>query len=124
MKIIYASVHHKNTDIGGENLIVFASGIYFNTFHKAILDYIRRTDLDSKTCILLYTCGLRYRDYAGQTGELLAERGAAYIGSCYCRGFDTYGPLEKIGGIAKKHPTESDLVRVAKRMEQLVSDKT
>ena len=26
-----------------------------------------------------------------------------------CRGFDTFGPFEKIGGVAKGHPNEKDL---------------
>lgn len=148
MKIIYASVHHQNTkkvvdylmshvcaktdavdimsdkspDIENENLIILASGIYFSTFHKAMLDYIRRTDFSGKKCVLLYTCGLEYRNYAKKTAKLLAGRGANYIGSCRCRGFDTYGPLKRIGGIAKNHPNAADMSRVLQRIEQLILD--
>ena len=64
--------------------------------------------IGKKVCIL-YTCGLRYRDYAKPAARLLARQGARYAGNFGCRGFDTYGVLKKIGGIAKGHPNQADL---------------
>ena len=40
-------------------------------------------------------------------------------GRFQCRGYDTYGPWRFIGGIARKHPDETDLRKAelfAKRM--------
>ena len=135
--IVYASVHHQNTlmlvravaerihadtvdllrdappDLTGYDCVFFASGIYFNTFHRSLMDVIGRTAFDGKRVCLLYTCGLRYRDYARPAARLLARQGAAYGGSYGCRGFDTYGVLKRIGGIAKGHPNQTDLERAA-----------
>ena len=121
--ILYASIHHQNTlklvravaerihadtvdllndaqpDLTGYSCVFLASGIYFNTLHRSLLDFIGRTAFD----------GLRYRDYAKPAARLLARQGARYAGNFGCRGFDTYGVLKKIGGIAKGHPNQADL---------------
>ena len=115
--VIYVSVHHQNTlklvqavaariqadtvnllkdaspDLAGYDCVFLASGIYFNTFHRSLIDFIGRMTFDGKRVWLLYTCGLRYRDYARPVARLLARQGAAYAGSFGCRGFDTYGLL-------------------------------
>lgn len=143
--MIYASVHHKNTekvvsylashfpmemdvtdvtkdalpDLAGAEWVIFASGIYFNTVHKAITNAINHSDLRGKKAIVLYTCGLSVRNYARAAGKLLRERGADYIGSCHCRGYDTFGPFGKIGGIAKGHPNDADMEKVLTALQQL-----
>ncbi|WP_462274315.1 flavodoxin domain-containing protein [Filifactor alocis] len=134
--IIYASVHHGNTkkvvdylstkisatvvdvtkekafDVSEYDTVIFASGIYFNQFHKSILEYIDIVDIKDKNVVLLYTCGVRYLDYAKKLKKTLEQKGARVLGDCYCRGFDTYGFLAKIGGIAKNHPNEKDLEKI------------
>ena len=131
--ILYASIHHQNTlklvravaerihadtvdllndaqpDLTGYSCVFLASGIYFNTLHRSLLAFIGRTAFDGKKVCILYTCGLRYRDYAKPAARLLARQGARYAGNFGCRGFDTYGVLKKIGGIAKGHPNQADL---------------
>lgn len=130
--IIYASVHHHNTekvvkyiapeiqadvinilktpepDISRYDHIIFASGIYFNQIHKSQLSYIEGTAFEGRKTAVLYTCGMHYKEFAKPVEKLLKSRGADYIGSCYCRGYDTFGLLKKIGGIAKKHPNQID----------------
>jgi flavodoxin len=144
--LIYASVHHQNTkkvveyvashfsgemdvvditkekvpDLFGTEWVIFASGIYRNTVHEAITSYIESTDLSGKKAIILYTCGMRYRDYAKATGKRIAESGGEYIGNCYCRGVDTTHFLEKIGGIAKGHPNETDMEKILKSLNRLM----
>ena len=39
------------------------------------------------------------------------EKSAVVAGEFGCRGFDTFGPFGKIGGIAKGRPNEKDLER-------------
>ena len=82
-------------DLTGYDCVFFASGIYFNTFHRSLMDVIGRTAFDGKRACLLYTCGLRYRDYARPAARLLVRQGAAYGGSFGCRGLDTYGMLKR-----------------------------
>ena len=134
--MIYASVHHGNTkkvvdylstkisatvvdvtkekafDVSEYDTVIFASGIYVGQFHKSILEYIDIVDIKDKNVVLLYTCGVRYLDYAKKLKKTLEQKGARVLGDCYCRGFDTYGFLAKIGGIAKNHPNEKDLEKI------------
>lgn len=140
--IIYASVHHQNTekvvkfiaprinadvidilktrkpDLGEYERVVLASGIYFNKMHPVLLDYIRNANFSDKKTLVLYTCGMHYKDFAKEAAEILKKQGAEYLGSSYCRGYDTYGPFKLIGGIAKKHPSPKDLENILRTIRQ------
>ncbi len=144
--LLYTSIHHNNTkkvveyvashfsyeidvkdiikekspDISDSEWIIFASGIYFNSIHKNMTNYINGADLSGKKVIILYTCGLNYKNYTKATAKQLTERNAEYIGCCHCRGFDTFGPLEKIGGIAKKHPNNADMEKILNSINHLI----
>jgi len=39
----------------------------------------------------------------------LDEKGLTVVGEFSCRGFDTYGPMKLIGGIARGRPSAQDL---------------
>lgn len=143
--ILYASVHHNNTrklvnhiasgiqadvidvlkakkpDIDHYEIIILASGIYFNTVHKSLLEYIKSTSFTGKKTILLYTCGIAYTDYARSVVKILKKNGAEHIGTFHCRGFDTYGILGKIGGIAKKHPNAKDMEKILKNVKEIMN---
>lgn len=137
--IIYLSSHHGNTkkvvesmakalgwetvnitktdniDIAGYDLIGFASGIYFSSFHEKIKDYISSTEFASNQKIFLVsTCGIPIGDYGKEVKNLLAKKGVSCVGCFQCRGYDTYGFFGKIGGIAKKHPNHKDLAKAQK----------
>lgn len=145
--IVYTSVHHQNTlklvqavaaciqadtvdllknahpDLAEYDCVFLASGIYFNTLHRSLMDFIEHTAFKGKKVCILYTCGFRYREYAKPAARLLAQKGAHYAGSFGCRGFDTYGLLEKIGGIAKGHPNQTDLEKAAAFAAGVVSNR-
>ena len=134
--ILYASVHHKNTEkvvnyiasaidadvidllknrnpsIEQYELIILASGIYFGSVHKVLLEYMKATSFEGKNVIVVYTCGIPYRNYAKSSEKILRENNANYISAFHCRGYDTYGPFGKIGGIAKNHPSQQDMNRL------------
>ena len=142
--IIYASIHHRNTekvvnyiapiigaevidiiknkepDISAYDTVIIASGIYFNTIHKSLINYINKVSFKDKRVILFYTCGMRYRDHGKAGRKLLVEREADYMGDVYCRGYDTFGILSKIGGIAKGHPSDGDRQRVLNKIQRLL----
>ena len=143
LAIVYASVHHKNTeklvqavapalgaacldcetekpDVSGYDTLIFASGIFYHKLHKSLRAFIDGADLAGKKAVVLYTCGIRYKDYALAAQEQLASRGAEVLGNVWCRGWDTFGPFEKIGGIAKGHPNARDFTRVQRRLEKLL----
>lgn len=134
--ILYASVHHGNTkkvveamapilkaqmidlteqrnfDLFGYDLIGFASGIFYGAFHQAITSYIAKASFGKgQRVFLANTCGIAYCSYAKRLQRQLAERGVPCVGSFQCRGYDTFGIWQKIGGIAKKHPDHADLKR-------------
>ncbi len=140
--IIYASIHHKNTekvvnylsselpikvfelqdtktlDLKVYDLIIIASGIYNNELHVGILRWLKTTDIKDKEIGIIYTCGIRYKDYIKNIRKYVIDNGANYVGSSWCRGFDTYGSLAKIGGIAKNRPNNKDLNKIKKQVEK------
>ncbi len=83
----------KKTDFSVYDAIGFASGIYFHKFHKGIEKM---------------TCGINYINYARSIQKKIKSQDCEFIGGFSCRGYDTYGFFEKIGGIAKNHPNEKD----------------
>ena len=114
-------VQNPAADLAGYDLIGFASGAYFGTFHQAIRELIEKNDpLAGKKVFLLCTCGAGYKDYAGSTKKQLKAKGAVVLGSFQCRGYDTYGILGKIGGIAKKHPDQKDLENAVLFFQRMV----
>lgn len=134
--IIYVSVHHgntikvveamaetlsadlinltkqKNVNIADYDIIGLASGCFYRNMHERIMKFAIETDfLERQSVFLICTCGVAYRDYTKSTKRILSNKGVEVLGSFQCRGFDTFGPFGKIGGIAKGHPNEKDLSR-------------
>lgn len=142
--IIYESIHHKNTEkvinyvseqlpvkilklqdvstleLKEFDLIILASGIYFSGLHAEIIKWLKSTNIKDIEIGIIYTCGFRYMDYSKKIRKYIIDNGAIYIGSCWCRGYDTYGFLSKIGGIAKNHPNNQDLNKIKKQVEKWI----
>ena len=146
--IIFASTHHGNTqkvaramaeaagaalvdimespapDLSGYDAVGLASGAYFGTLHQRIRDFAEQADFSpSQKVFLAATCGVGYRDYTSGVKKVLAQRGVTCLGSFQCRGFDTFGPFAKIGGIAKGHPNEKDLAKAREWAGRLKTDR-
>jgi len=101
----------KNISLADYDLIGFASGIYFNTFDKKIINYITDANFSkNQKVFLVYTCGLKYHDHAKGIKKLLNKKNVQCLGTFACRGHDTFGVLKKFGGIAKGHPNKKDLL--------------
>ena len=131
--IIYHSEHHGNTKklveaIAGQGdvsllnvsdsssldwsdfeLIGFASGIYYQKFHKDVLDSAEKNLPDSKKVFFLYTCGVKRNSYTNAIRQIAEAKKARIVGSYGCLGFDTFGPFKLVGGIAKGHPDDKDI---------------
>lgn len=132
--IIYESVHHKNTEkiakvmaevlkaelkkpndvnidsLKDYDLIGFGSGIYYGKFHKNVLELVEKIKKVSKQRAFVFsTSGLGKEQYNDSVKKELTEKGFEVIGSFACKGFDTYGPLKLVGGIAKGRPNEEDI---------------
>ena len=91
------------------DLIGFASGIYYSKFQKNVLEFSRNHTPSGKKVFLIYTCGAKKDGYTKAIREALAGTNANILGEFGCLGFDTFGPFKLVGGIAKNHPTASEI---------------
>ena len=110
----------QEVDMAKYDVIGFASGCFYRNMHERIIKFAAETDfLQRQRVFLICTCGIAYRDYTKSTKEkfclsnirILNKTGVEGIGSFQRRDFDTFGPFEKIGGVAKGHPNEKDLLK-------------
>ena len=136
--IVYTSVHRGNTqkvaeemgvvlgaevvklsevkkeDIENADLVGFGSGIYFTTFHKGIMNFVKELpEMEEKKAFIFSTSGMKAENFFNkghnEIRELLNEKGFEIEGEFNCRGYDTYSILKYIGGINKNRPNEDDL---------------
>ena len=98
-----------NADLSAFDLIGFASGIYYSQFHDTVLRFAEKHLPAGKKVFFLYTYGLYRPSYTDAIGRIADAKGAQTLGAYGCLGFDTFGPLKYIGGIAKRHPNDRDI---------------
>lgn len=144
--IIYYSKHHQNTkklvnaiakqedvtlfpataatalDLSGFDLIGFASGIYYQKFHKNILTCAQKNLPPDKDVFLLYTYGAKRDAYTHAIRQIVLAKGGRILGSYGCLGFDTFGPFSLIGGIAKGRPNEEDIAKAVQFFQSVQND--
>ena len=132
--IIYASVHHGNTekvvtamahdmpvtlfkaehaqniDFSEYDCVGFASGIYAGRFHKSIYAFLKnhRQELPPYA-FAVCTSGVGKGRYAKKFAGYLQANGFTVLGAFECRGFDTFGPFKLFGGLGKGHPDDTEL---------------
>ena len=132
--IIYASVHHGNTekvvtamardmpvtlfkveqaehiDFSEYDCIGFASGIYAGRCHRSIYAFLKnhRHELPKQT-FAVCTSGVGKGKYAKKFADYLAKNGFTVLGEFERKGFDTFGPFKLFGGLGKGHPDDKEL---------------
>lgn len=133
--IVYYSKHHSNTkklidaichatsdditlidvttkdsfNLKEYDLIGFASGIYYSSFQKRVLEFAKNNLPSEKKCFLLYTYGAEKQGYTKSITKVINEKNCTVLNEYGCLGFNTFGPFKLIGGIAKGHPTADEL---------------
>ena len=133
--IVYHSYHHGNTkklveaiaaahsdvvlfeaescnaaDLASYDLIGFASGIYYFSFHKNVLRVGAELPPQKRVFLLSTYGGNKLgMNYARKLEAVLADRQAEIIGRFGCLGFNTYGFFKLFGGTAKGHPTDDEI---------------
>ena len=141
--IVYYSKHHGNTkklldaiaaenevtlmdvtaqpaaDLSEYDRIGFASGIYYTSFAKQLLAYAEEHLPEGKDVFYIYTHGAPKGDFLKAIREIAAKKKCREIGEYRCQGFDTFGPFKLVGGLAKGHPTESEIKAAADFYRQL-----
>ena len=132
--IIYASVHHQNTEkvanvmaeeLGADlvpidraqsdtlteyDLIGFGSGIYGGKFHRTLRQFVEALPaVTGKQAFIFSTRGGGEGQGHAALKEMLVNRGLSITGDFSCKGWDTVGPLKLFGGINKGRPNAEDL---------------
>ena len=134
--IVYYSKHHGNTkklldaiaaedsfvtlidvterpdaDLSPYDRIGLASGVYFNSLAKQIAAFAEARLPEGKDVFYIYTHGAPFGGFLGSVREIAKRKHCREIGSFHCRGFDTFGPFGKIGGLAKGRPNGKDIAK-------------
>lgn len=141
--IIYYSKHHGNTkilldaiaekhdvtlidvteastvDLNAYDRIGIASGIYFSSFAKQVIEYADVNLPEGKDVFYLYTHGAPGGNFLKGIREIVNKKHCREIGEYRCQGYDTFGPFKLVGGIAKGHPTEEEIQKALQFYEGL-----
>ena len=100
------------------NIIGLASGIYYGQFGKPLITWAQ--NIPEKTSVFtLCTYGFKADGYVNAINEVLRNRNCRLLGHYGCLGYDTFGPFRLIGGLAKGHPTPTDIRQASSFYSQL-----
>lgn len=91
--------------------IGFASGVYFGKIHDSVLAFARQHLPEGRPVFFVCTYGGGKGGSTRALSRLAKERNCPVLGEFSCKGYDTFGPLRLVGGIAGGHPDERDLER-------------
>ena len=131
--IVYYSQHHGNTkklldaiaakhevdlidvtkqpeaDLSAYDRIGLASGIYYSSFAKQLLEFARKNLPEGKDVFYVYTHGAPKGNFLKAIREIAEAKHCKELGSYHCTGFDTFGPFKLVGGLNKGHPTAMEI---------------
>lgn len=146
LAIIYASVHHKNTeklvnaiakkypdtllidstsvvlkDLVSYDVIGIASGIFYGKMHKSLIKFLQDNLPEHKKTFIMFTSGQSNNDYGKDAEALIQQKKCSLLGKYNCRGFDTFGPFKLVGGLQKGHPTEEEINSAVEFVDNLLA---
>ena len=98
-----------DADLSSFDRIGLASGIYYSSFAKQIVAFAEANLPENKDVFYIYTHGAPIGSFLREIRAVAKKKNCREIGKYHCRGFDTFGPFGKIGGIAKGRPDENDI---------------
>ncbi len=117
------------------DLIGFGSGIYFGKHHKSLFKLADKLPVfKGKKSFIFSTSGVsnwqniinntlnRTLHFHNPLKKELLKKGFNIIGKFDCRGWDTVGPFELIGGINKGSPDEKDF-KEAENFARVLKDR-
>ena len=141
--IIYASTHHENTlklveaiankyditkidatkqqqiDLSEFDLIGFASGIDFGKFYEPVENFLDNNLPIGKRVFFLFTCAKINKRFTETVRKKAKKKNAVIMGEYGCKGFNTYGPWNLIGGMNKNHPNEKEIMEAVRFYESI-----
>ena len=107
------------TDLSGYDRIGLASGIYYSSFAKQLLAYAQEHLPENKDVFYIFTHGAPKGLFLTAVRQIAEQKKCRELGSYHCQGFDTFGPIKLVGGIAKGHPTEDEIAGAVSFYESL-----
>ena len=113
------AVRDKDFDLKPFDRIGFASGAYFASFARQILEFARNQLPENKEVFFLNTCGTKQEVYFKEIRSITWKKECRELGAYQCLGFDTFGPFKVVGGIAKGHPDEEEIQAAVRFYESL-----
>lgn len=102
-------VDQKDADISCYDRIGIAAGIAFGKYYPQMLTYLEKHMPDNKEVFFLHTAGDPKEKHNTAAKAITDQHNCKYLGTFYCKGFDTFGPFKLVGGINKNHPDQEDL---------------
>jgi len=92
------------------DLIGFGSGIYFEKYHRSLLDMAARLpEVKGKKAFIFSTSGWGNVRYNDSFRKVLSTKGFEVVGNLACKGVDDYGFVKHLGGVDKGRPNEKDI---------------
>ena len=107
------------TNLSGYDRIGIASGIYYSSFAKQAIAYAAENLPEGKPVFFIYTHGAPAGGFLKGIRAVTESKRSKELGEYRCQGFDTFGPFKLVGGIAKGHPTKSEVDGAVKFYREL-----
>jgi len=131
--VICVSVHHGNTKqiadaiaevlraqvctpdkadaamLADYELIGFGSGIYYGKHHQSLLDFVDNLPTLNKQAFIFSTRGGALDHNHDPLKQRLERKGLRIVAEFSCKGLDTSGVFNYIGGINNNRPNDNDL---------------
>lgn len=105
---LFNVVEIKEADLNDYDVIGLASGTYYGTYSKELMEFAKINLPNSKRVFLMSTYG-SVPPRKKEMYKILEGKSCQLLGTYGCKGYDTYGPFKLFGGIAKGHPMERDI---------------
>lgn len=102
-------VEKHEVDLNGYDRIGFASGIYYSSFAKQVLNFASVNLPVKKDVFFIATCGAPRKNYFNAIRQVTQDKECRELGAHLTLGYDTFGPFKFVGGIQKGHPTEEEI---------------
>ena len=103
-------IQKPSVDLSEFDCIGFASGIYFASFAKPILNFAEKYLPENKKVFFMNTCGVKSPIvYFDAIRKITNAKNCRELGTYQCRGYDTFGTFKLVGGIAKGHPNANEI---------------
>jgi flavodoxin len=91
------------------DLIGFGSGIYYGKHHQSLLDFVDNLPSLNKRAFVFSTRGGALDHNHEPLKQRLERKGFRIVAEFSCKGLDTSGVFNYIGGINNNRPNENDL---------------